>query len=228
MYINLDCRGLKVVVCIGCDVSDTWKNFCDKPEQASVSYEAYRQVFEEEKITFGDPPQDECDVCVAYNQHMKDEEHDDICPVGDNAKHHLERARAARHEYQQPAASDEHVFAADMQKVILLPKMTIKEHFFVSRLVVFNETFASITAKQLHLVVLWHEGITGRMAADVVSAYVRCLTYCASQKVVFWVDNCAAQNKNWTLFTTLVLCVNADWGPEQVNIKFLEGGGIHL
>ena len=32
----------------------------------------------------------------------------------------------------------------DMQKIILLPKTTLKEHFFVSRLVVFNETFASV------------------------------------------------------------------------------------
>ena len=31
-----------------------------------------------------------------------------------------------------------------MQKIILLPKMTLKEHFFVSRLVVFNDAFALV------------------------------------------------------------------------------------
>jgi len=38
------------------------------------------------------------------------------------------------------------VYAADIQKVILFPKMTItgKQHFFISRLVTFNQTFACL------------------------------------------------------------------------------------
>ena len=35
------------------------------------------------------------------------------------------------------------IFTADMQKIILLPKWSLKEPFFVSRLVVFNKTSAS-------------------------------------------------------------------------------------
>ena len=35
-------------------------------------------------------------------------------------------------------------FTADMQKVFLIPKLTSKEHVFISRLVVSNKTFASL------------------------------------------------------------------------------------
>ena len=65
--------------------------------------------------------------------------------------------------------------AADMQKVILLPKMTLKEHFIVSRLVTFNETFASLN-NTTDYVMLWHEGIAGRCPSDVASAYMNALT----------------------------------------------------
>ena len=47
-----------------------------------------------------------------------------------------------------------------MQKIILLSKATLKKHFFVSRLVVFNETFASLK-KDDGFVILWHDAILG-------------------------------------------------------------------
>ena len=75
-----------------------------------------------------------------------------------------------------------------MQKVILLPKMTLKEQFFVSRLVVFNETFASVKDDGDY-VILWHEAISGRLAVDVASTYIRCINICESGKVIFWADH---------------------------------------
>ena len=41
---------------------------------------------------------------------------------------------------------------------------------------------------------------------------------------MFWADNCTAQNKNWTLYTALVWCVNQEWGPVAITIKYLERG----
>lgn len=40
----------------------------------------------------------------------------------------------------------------------------------------------------------------------------------------FWADNCAAQNKNWTLFTSCVIFVNENWGPDTVTFKYFESG----
>lgn len=207
-----------------------WQDFLEKHGRDSVSYELYRSVFSSENISFAQPSQDDCEICVAFNQHAKDSlpEHDgDSCVMCVEAKKHLERARKARHEYQKPADIGK-AYAADMQKIILLPKLTVKQHFFVSRLVVFNETFACLNADEPDFAVLWHEGLNGRDASAVASAYVKCLELSESMHVTFWADNCSSQNKNWTLFTALCLCVNSDWGPSEVTMKYLEKGHTYM
>ena len=116
-----------------------WQDFLEKHSPHSASYELYRSVFSSENISFVQPSQDDCEICVAFNQHTKDSlpEHDaENCVMCIEATKHLERARKARHEYQKLADIGK-TYAADMQKIILLPKLTVKQHFFVSRLVVF-------------------------------------------------------------------------------------------
>ena len=49
-----------------------------------------------------------------------------------------------------------------------------------------------------------------------------------SPNILFWADNCAGQNKNWTLFTAMVQTVTADWGPDVVTIKYLEKGHTYM
>ena len=93
---------------------------------------------------------------------------------------------------------DTSIFTADMQKIIFLPKITLKEHFFVSRLVIFNETFASVKNNK-DFVILWHKAISGRLRVDVGSSYIKCANLCEADTVIFWADNCAGQNKKCTL-----------------------------
>ena len=71
---------------------------------------------------------------------------------------------------------------------------------------------------------MWHEGIKGRKAGDVASAFVKFLVETGEKMPVLWADNCAGQNKNWVLFTALIATVNNDWGPEDITIKYLESG----
>jgi len=40
----------------------------------------------------------------------------------------------------------------------------------VSRLVIFNETFASLTLDKPDYVILWHESVSSRLSRDVASA----------------------------------------------------------
>ena len=53
-------------------ITDKWSDFTNKYKK--ISYELYRQVFESEKITFGEPSQDECEICLTYNLHVKESE----------------------------------------------------------------------------------------------------------------------------------------------------------
>lgn len=79
--------------------------------------------------------------------------------------------------------------------------MTIKNSCFVSRLVVINETFAPLHDRK-NICVLEHEGIRGRNAADVSSAYYQVIRRDEPEidEFVFWADNCPAQNKNSLFF----------------------------
>ena len=114
-----------------------------------------------------------------------------------------------------------------MQRVIVLPKLTIKEHVFVSRLVTFNETFVSKTPGKSNYCILWHEAIASRKTRDVASAFLQLIRQCNEDHIWLWADNCSGQNKNWYLFTGLAQCVNT-WGPETITIKYLEKGHTYV
>ncbi|GFR77097.1 hypothetical protein ElyMa_000499700 [Elysia marginata] len=122
-----------------------------------------------------------------------------------------------------------------MQEVIMLPSMPgVKSCVFVNRLVAYHETFAPLgnqhkkkSTKQV-MSILWHEGISGRSAANVTSAFIKAISMMAedAKDIVIWCDNCAAQNKNWTLYTSIARFMNssADFVPQTVTLKFLETG----
>ncbi|MES9882743.1 MAG: hypothetical protein ABW185_17895 [Sedimenticola sp.] len=209
-------------------IADMWRDYNEK--NLNVCYSVYRRVFEQENIGFGKPSQDECDVCVINNAHVAAHNDDDdksACETCRKFEQHLSSAENARHAYKDDNSAEfpdnTVVFAADMQRVLLLPKMTTKEHLFVSRLVVFNETFASLTGSEDY-VILWHEGIAGRLGINVASAYIKCINLSAKENVIIWADNCTGQNKNWALFTAFVMCVNQEWGPRKITMKFFERG----
>lgn len=121
-----------------------------------------------------------------------------------------------------------------MQKVLIIPKMSTKNSYFVSRLVVFNETFAPLhktdNGSSENLCVLWHEAISGRCASHVASSYCQVIKKSnpAVTEFLFWADNCSAQNKNWTLYSALIKIVNQDWGANTITIKYFESGHSYM
>ena len=118
------------------------------------------------------------------------------------------------------------VYAVDMQKILLVPRMPdVKENFFTSRLINFNETFANLKKEGEHISILWHEAIAGRSAPNVASAYFKVIQIGISENVkkfIFWGDNCCAQNKNWSIITFFVIIANK-YGVE-IKLKFLVTG----
>ena len=110
----------------------------------------YQLVFQSENIGFGKPSQDQCHVCSKYSTRYKDLDgaHDvDACKQCKVGQDHTKKAEEAGTHYSEDRdkdADNTSIFTVDMQKIIFLRKMTPKEHFFVSKLVVFNETIASV------------------------------------------------------------------------------------
>lgn len=150
------------------------------------------------------------------------------CELCQKHAEHKKRYTAARKLYENDVNKIWHdnvdLFAVDMQKILIIPKMAIKNSFLVSRLFCFNETFANLRNTGSHYCMLWHEAIKGRTGSDVrvVSTFFNLLKQLDDTKkhIVFRADNCAAQNKNWTLFSSCVLFVNEDWGPETITFRF--------
>lgn len=93
-----------------------------------------------------------CKFCETCKEHRKGtnscvEHQGDLCI---SFKAHQDRPRIIRHQYQtdinnSKTQSETRSFAVEMQKVLLLPKMTIKDSNFVSQLTVFNEIFAELS-----------------------------------------------------------------------------------
>lgn len=217
-------------------VISMWKDFCEQYEK--VSYEKYRQEFNLQNIGFEAPSQDECNDCTLYNEHAKicdqKESRESCTTCTDFDKHHLMyiEARKAYDDDRDKEHSNSHrVYSVDMQKVLLLPKMSLKSSVFVSKLVVFNETFASLlNHDENNICVLWHEAISGRLAEDVASAYLAIMQRASAdvQHYIFWCDNCSAQNKNWKLYSAFVSIVNSNWGPKTITIKYFEAGHSYM
>ena len=91
----------------------------------------------------------------------------------------------------------------------MLPRMPgVKTAVFTKRISIFHETFATVGnksgTKRKGISVIWHDGIAGRKAEEVASAYVSALKRERDvPHIIFWVDNCTGQNQNWCLLTTL-------------------------
>ena len=121
--------------------------------------------------------------------------------------------------------------AVDMQKVVMLPRMPgVKKAIFTKRLIAFHMTFAPLSGRSRNgkpSGIVWNESISGRSDEDVTSTYVKYIKECMCDSTQFtlWEDNCSAQNKNWTFFTTLVELVNDETVLcEKVAIKYFEPG----
>ena len=66
-----------------------------------------------------------------------------------------------------------------------------------------------------------------RNVEDVASAFILVLRSNHFRDVEFltvWIDNCSAQNKNWTLYTALCHEVNNCLSVSEVTLKYFEKG----
>ena len=196
----------------------------------NISYETYRKTVNAKNISFAKLGEEECEMCLQFSIHKHDEqtEMQTECLMCEAHKQHKLRAEKARHEYtKDKESSGESYYSTDMQKIIMLPRLPgIKTALFTKRLVTFHQTFAPLKTARKSIGFIWHEGISGRNCEDITSSYAKflCDELRDEKHVHIWCDNCAGQNKNWTLYTSLVFLVNRSDGPDSVTLKYLEKG----
>ena len=113
----------------------------------------------------------------------------------------------------------------------MLPKIPgSKSAVFTQRICAYNETFSPIGKKiGDSYAILWHQGVKGRDDEDITSAVVKFLAnlHCDLKQLVIWMDNCTSQNKNWTIFSSMVKVMNLsqlNLNIEVVTFKYFEKG----
>lgn len=201
----------------------------------NCSYESYRKAVKLSNISFTKLGEEECESCLLQQQHVKADHQGEpaaYCPRCERWQKHKDAAAESRLHYRSDAErdcpEDTSIRSVDLQKVIMLPRMPgVKSAVFTRRIVAYHETFASVgkkTNKKKTISVVWHKGIAGRSAKEIASAYATALEKERDIKhVVYWVDNCSAQNENWCLFSSLVSLINSDnISTEDITLKFFE------
>ena len=200
---------------------EMFENFCEQfPNVCGRT--RYLQELKKLNITTCTPKLDQCDTCRIEKK------------LGTpNFLEHQRKYTEARKLYESdklsapPPSTD--FFSVDLQKV-LLPRMSNKTAIFTPRLVTFNETFARLGGPNHSsdsYCVMWHEAIQGRSADDIASSYIYLISHRRDTKhFVFWVDNCAAQNKSWILLSSILVFLhcNTTTLAETVTLRFLTAG----
>ncbi|CAM4572758.1 unnamed protein product [Leuciscus chuanchicus] len=212
--------------------------FADFIEKGNrCSYETYRKTVKSKNISFTKLGEEECECCLLQDQHVRCDHQGEAaenCPQCERWHKHQTEAAETRLHYRSDADKDwpenTSVRSVDLQKVIMLPRMPgVKSAVFTRRISTYHETFASVGKKlnkRKTISIVWHEGIAGRNAKEITSAYAAALEKERDiRHVIYWVDNCNSQNKNWCLFTSLLTLVNSETiSAEDVTLKFFEPG----
>ena len=160
----------------------------------------------------------------------------DVCKTDCNlcerkTKHKLEY-ELARSVYTDDGSRLEEriVRSVDLQKVVMLPRLPgVKTVCFTKRIIAFHQTLAPVesylsVAKKV--CVVWHEGLAGGRCEQITSVYVKALEVDRDYKeIIYFMDNCAAQNKNWSLITAMISIINSGkLQAEPITFKYLEAG----
>lgn len=215
-------------------ISSMHNDFVSKYPDLKVSYEAYRVKVKAKNISFAKLGNEECEICeeAKLHEHKKDDLRED-CEICINWKRHIEHADKSRKLYQEQARSNFSdgtvCVSVDLQKIIMLPRIdTFKRIIFVQRLTTYHESFVPLGKKSnlVPFAVVWNESISGRNKKDIISTfYAFLLSQRDANRIIFWLDNCASQNKNWCFLTFLVRMVNSnEIAAQELIVNYFEPG----
>ena len=217
------------------NISKMHKDYLEKHETEQVGRETYRKVVKQSNISFTPLGNEECEFCTSSLLHRKELKHDDEiedCETCAQYRQHKREYSRAREEYSHDKTksqnSDEVIVSADLMKVTVIPELPHKVCIFTPREIVFTETFSPIGKgkRSNHLAIVWDEATSGRDAEEVTSCFWHfILNEKDAKSIIIYVDNCAAQNKNWLLFSSLLRIVNSEEvACDSITLKYLVAG----
>jgi hypothetical protein len=134
------------------------------------------------------------------------------------------------------------VFYIDHEKAIYLPHKLSQNEWRTKKPHVANFTFTPMNHEwmQSSYCITWGEQMSEKTAKDNVSAIYYFIQQVINkteehgdelEEIVFWADNCSSQNKNWTLFYSLLRLLHAASRPlgsvRAIQINWVVRGHTH-
>ncbi|KAH9633935.1 hypothetical protein HF086_006451 [Spodoptera exigua] len=118
-----------------------YDHYCENEPETKVSYGFYRKLVKELNISFAKLGHEECEQCEKFTIHNPNSE------IRHRARKKYEED--ADNQTQKKNNADTIIFAVDLEKVIMLPRMDeFKTVMFCPRLIVFNQSFVPLGDKK--------------------------------------------------------------------------------
>lgn len=212
-----------------------YKLFVEQKEsknESICSQRHFERVFDKLNISFASSSLDKCHICEEH-KHKDHTCNPESCLSYENhRKNALEAREKMKNDGKNNTDNNEvKVISVDMQKVIQLPKLEVKEAYFKRKLNVFNETFCDVHQNGQSVCIVWHEEESGRKSWNVASAYIKFIEeFCRDKaEIIFYCDNCGSQNKNKVLYSALISVVNSTKiNAKQITVNYLEPGHTYM
>ncbi|XP_050299621.1 uncharacterized protein LOC126738363 isoform X1 [Anthonomus grandis grandis] len=201
---------------LGSDVSIALmhRDFQKKFPAINVSYESYRRKAAK-NISFIKLGHEECDMFMdipkkTSKNHVRNAFSGKIILIVPK-----NRANFIGNNLKLPLILKQNAFLAIYKKSPCFTEwICLKRLFFLQRLIAFNETFVplgKLSKNNKSFAVVWHEEISKRSKEDIISTFHAFLKFNRdANNIIIWMNSCASQNKNWTLFTFLVEMMNSN------------------
>jgi hypothetical protein len=182
----------------------------------SCHYKYFNKKLKSLNIGFQTPSQDWCKICLKYKNH-KEKSDNCNCKSCDNYSIHYENYKESRNcmnndsELSKQFPKKVIVVSGDFQKVIPVLKIKIKENQFMGKILMYNQTFCEIGKNSNAFCYISNDCEIDKSANEFINFILQFIKsdFCKdAENIIIWFDNCSYANKNWLLFSALLIIIN--------------------
>ncbi len=199
----------------------------------SVIIRILRKKRRELNIYFETNSNDLCNTCVEHSIHhnlrYNEKTCDCFCKLCEKFRIHIKNANESRNSMRTDAENSDNtrvIFSADMQKALLFPIISVKDNFFSEKLTLFNQTFAGLGPNTDSFCYISFDAEIAKGSNEFVNFYLQLFkneNFSAKKSITLYVDNCSHQNKNWLLYSNLLMIINDPTiGFEEITFVYLD------
>jgi len=212
------------------NIARMYAKFKEDNPDTIIHEKYYRTIFRKYfwDLSFHRPRTDTCMTCDRL-QLKKKLDPTDLQIIRRQEFHLLQAEKASKTMYKHMRESREpdsktFVISMDLEKVLFVPTLTHSQMYYSRQLSVYNLCIHSGDTQRSYMCI-WHEGIAGRGANEIISCFLKVLLskVTAKRRIEVFCDNCAGQNKNQMMvFAMLYLVVTRRY--KSIECRFLVSG----